>query len=249
MSAALDAWGREIERHSGGRIVVVPVETNTTDNTITIPPEFPGRPIVRDLLLDEPFVRQFTAAHALTVNHLPGRLHFILLNQARASDWGGLDPEPLLAHEYGHIWLQALGYRSPDADGTCVPTHAGDIVQHVLIRDETRRRGFAYDAFWKANQERWLDAATGPLPLDSCGRLQLLSAWLDASLGYSERTWPRRAAFLEYLDRNYASLLPVQRELHDLLGALDLKDRSRYEYSLRVTLRICRAHDTFVKAP
>ncbi len=240
----LPKWRQEIEALTGGRIVTVPVFTNTAENTLRIPPDFAGRAIVRNLLRDESFVRQFIRAHALNVNYTgaDGVFHFILLNTALAEDWKGSE-EALLGHEYGHIWLNAQGYRSPRYENggiaACVLTHAGDVVQHVLIREEARRRGFNYLSFWTRNIERWLrqgevDAAR----LDACQKVQLAAMYLDTTLALTRENWEP----LERFESRVRELLPaVPREvaaLKDALGAADLWDRSLYEWALQRSIEI-----------
>lgn len=240
----LPQWRREIEALTGGRIVTVPVFTDRSDNTLRIPPEFAGRSVVRSLLLKEDFVRQFMRAHALNVNYsgAEGVFHFILLNTALGEEWKGSE-EALLGHEYGHIWLNAHGYRSPRyEDGEialCVLTHAGDVVQHVLIREEARRRGFNYIRFWTRNIERWLDDDTvDPAKFDACQKVQISAMFLDTMLALSRETW-------EPLDRFEARMRKVAPQtpdnvaaLKDLLAGTNLWDRSLYEWALQRSIEV-----------
>lgn len=239
MTPRLAAWQKEIEALSGTPVVLVPVAT-TPANTLTIPAAFVGRAVVRRLLLDEAFVVQLLRAHALTVTMTEaGQSYaFVLRNEARAADWQG-DPDGLLGHELGHLWLHALGYRSPSATADpCLATFAGDIVQHMLIRDELRRRGIGYDAFWTRLQTAWLVGPPAPLPADRCGRLQLLATWMDAALGYSVALWPERARYLEHLRTAYPSLAPAADALEADLGGRELWDRSVYEWGLRRVVKV-----------
>jgi hypothetical protein len=238
---SLAAWQREIEQTGGGRLIVVRVETDRTENTLRIPADFPGRALVRRFLLDENFVGQLVRAHSLSINTAgeEGRFHFILLNMALALDWEGLE-DSLLAHEFGHIWLHVHGYRSPSqSGGNCLATSAGDIVQHVLIRDETARRGLPGGAYLLRNLESWLREMERPSPgaaLDACRRLQVISMWLDAALGTDDRQWPLRARFMAGFAENYSTLAATAEKLAAFLGGLDLRDRSHYEAALNFTL-------------
>ncbi|MBL8217560.1 MAG: hypothetical protein JNK87_42965 [Bryobacterales bacterium] len=240
MTPRLTAWQKEIEALGGTPVVLVPV-TTTPENTLTIPAAFPGRAVVARLLGDEAFVVQLLRAHALTVtlSEAGQRYSFVLLNQARAADWEG-DPEGLLGHELGHLWLQALGYRSPAASAgdPCLATFAGDIVQHILIRDELRRRGIGYDAFWTRLQTAWLAGPPVALPADRCGRLQLLAAWMDAALGYTDAEWPARGRYLQHLRAQYPSLAPYADTLAGKLGDRVLWDRSLYAWALGRVLNV-----------
>ncbi len=238
---SLAQWQREIEQAGGGRLVVVRVETDRAENVLRIPAEFPGRGLVRNFLLDDSFVAQLVRAHALSLNATgeDGLFHFILLNMALAVDWEGLE-DSLLAHEFGHAWLHVQGYRSATRlDTPCLATIAGDIVQHVLIREEAGRRGFSAGAYSRRNLESWLDAMESPshtAPLDPCRRLQALSMWMDAALG--EPDWPRRSRFLALFDSRYAALSDPARRLESFIAGLNLWDRTHYEAALHFTLQL-----------
>lgn len=243
---ALEAWQQEIESLSAGRLVLVRVETSPLDNTLRIAAEFAGRAIIVQLLQRESFVRQFVQAHALNVNYTgdDGAFHFILLNQARAADWDGLETA-LLGHEYGHIWLAVQGYRSPVFAESCLATATGDIVQHVLIRQETARRGFDYLAFWKRTHDAWLAREAGiaePPELDICGQLLLASEWVDAKLAFSAGGWMNRDAYLRLLGARHPQWQNVVEELAAMLSPIDLWDRSLYQSALhRVGATLSRA--------
>lgn len=229
-------WQAEVEAQSGGIVVIVRVETDPGQNVLRIPPNFPGRSVVAGLLQQETFVAQLVRAHALTVNYsgTEGTFHFILLNMALAPDWEGME-DSLLAHELGHVWLHANGYRAVDSEVSCLATHAGDIVQHVLIREETRRRGFDYMRFWTRSQEKWLLAqenSDAVIVLEGCRALQLISAWMDAELGLTETQWPLRERYLRLLRVRFSDFTPVVTDLRTLLAGLDLWDRSLYEFAL-----------------
>lgn len=240
--STLAEWGTEIEQLDGSTIVTVEVETEPVENLLRIPAQFAGRPIVAAFLQEPKNVLQLTRAHALTLNWSgAGQVfHFILLNMARAADWEGRR-DALLAHEYGHIWLQATGYWSPEYDNSCLAIHSGDIVQHVLIREETRRRGFDYMEFWKQPQEAWLAAQQGPVELDRCQRMQLASAYLDARLGLTNAQWEKRGQYLGAIWRDYAPIATVGEELANFMEGLDLWDRSLYQTAMERSARSLQA--------
>lgn len=235
MKPTVASWLAEVEELSGGRTVIVPVETDRVRNTISIPPLFPGRDVVRELLMQESFVAQFIRAHALTVNtERDGqRFHFVLLNMDLADQWEA-HREHLLAHEAGHLWLNALGYRSLNADPSspraCIATHAADIVQHVLIRHEMRRRGFDM-SFWIHNQQAWLkqlgDASRATVV--GCERAQAVSLWVDGALGLNAELWPGWNARTR---EAFPDLVPIGERIARFLNGMDLWDRSLYEAAL-----------------
>lgn len=236
---ALETWQQEIESVSAGRIVLVRVETVQPENTLRIPPSFPGRPVMARLLRQDSFVRQLVQAHALTVNYsgAEGVFHFVVLNEARAAEWEGHEPV-LLAHEYGHVWLAAQGYRSPAFDDACLATATGDIVQHILIREETARRGFDYPAFWKRVHDTWLSKespVSQPAVLQPCQQLLLITEWMDATLGFASGEWPNREAYFELLAARHPELVPVVEALAAWLRPRDLWERSVYQSALHQT--------------
>ena len=227
---------------SSGSVVLVRVESVRADNTMRIAPDFPGRTIIVRLLGQESFVRQLMLAHALSVNYQgpEGRFHFILLNEARGADWNGLE-SALLAHEYGHIWLAALGFRSPVFDDSCLATAVGDIVQHVLIREETARRGFDYAAFWKRTHDLWLaeeEKGNEAPVLDRCRSLLLMIEWTDAEIGFSDEEWPSRPAYLQTLRGRHPDLSVRIDALAAWMRDRNLWDRSVYESALFNVARI-----------
>lgn len=237
----LDTWREEIESLSAGKIVLVRVETEQPENVLRIPAEFPGRAVIARLLTQEPFVRQLVQSHALNVNYTgeEGAFHFILLNMARAADWQGREAD-LLAHEYGHIWLAAKGYKSPAYADRCLAIAAGDIVQHILVREEAARRGFDYPAFWKQTHDAWLEkeaAVTEQPSLDACQKLLLVSEWVDATLAFEEGGWANRDAYLRLLSQRHPTLQPVVEELAAWLSDADLWDHGTYQSALQHVAR------------
>ncbi|MCS7024078.1 MAG: hypothetical protein NZV14_04720 [Bryobacteraceae bacterium] len=238
MKPSARSWLAEVEQLSGHRVVVVPVETNRATNTISIPADFPGRPVVRELLMQENFVAQFVRAYALTVSASQSgqRFHFVLLNLARAEQWQD-HREQLLAHEAGHLWLDALGYRSLQVDPSdpqaCLATHASDIVQHILIRQEMQRRGFD-SSFWIFNQQEWLRQLpeSGPVNVAGCERAQVVSLWLDGALGLNPSVWPQWPIWKVRTRQAFPDLVAAAERLASFLENLNLWDRSLYEAAL-----------------
>ncbi len=238
MNPALESWQSEIQTLSGGVLVMVPVETDPVENVLRIPPSFPGRPIVAQLLSNESFVVQLTRAHALNANVSgpQGVHHFILLNMARSADWKDLE-DSLLAHEFGHVWLNAMGYRALDSSSdplrACLATHAGDMVQHILIREEGKRRGLDVSAFWLRIQETALSRENQPLPeLSRCERWQAAAEWLDAVEGAPG--WPLLPRYEMMMRRRFPQLIEPLAVIRSTLHGRDLWDRSLYEYALRM---------------
>lgn len=233
-----------MEQASGGLVVIVPVETDPIQNALRIPPAFPGRPVMAKLLSEESFVVLLLRAHALNVNYrgAEGVFHFIVENQARSADWNEME-DSLLAHEFGHIWLNAIGYRSPQSDTTdapaaCLAAHTGDIVQHILIRDEAQRRGVDVMRFWLHVQEMALtlpESQTAP-QLDRCQKWQAAAEWLDAVLGAPQ--WPLLDRYQTKMRAYYPVLIPFITQIREWIEPLNLWDRSIYEYAMQKLTRV-----------
>jgi len=195
LSPALTEWKSEIEAASDGRLIAVRIFTDPVNRQIRLPPDIPAIEVLERYLDNTAFLEQFTLAHALTIDYqgVEGRLFFVLLNMALAGGWGG-DEDALLAHEFGHVWLNLHGYPSLAFRGAeaCVALHASDIVQHELLRQDFRRRGIDYDSFWIRNLERAhleLAARQGQAAAEEspCRRLAGLTLWIDVRLGLTSR--------------------------------------------------------------
>lgn len=219
----------------------MPVETDRARNLLRIPAQFPGRSVLARYLMQESFVAPLIRAYAISSNYRgpEGRFHFVLLNMARSGEWSGMEPE-LLAHEYGHLWLDALDYASLSFEASalaCAATHASDIVQHILIRQEARRRGFDVMRFWIRIQEKWLDEqaqaqAAEASALEPCERMQLFSHWMDAELGLSEAQWGRWREYRARVERYFEGEQEGIEQLKLWLKQYDVSDRSYYEVAM-----------------
>jgi hypothetical protein len=245
LSPALTKWKAEIEERDGGKIILVPIETDAKSNTMILPEDIEARPVLRRFFLSEDFRGQLASAHALTVNSDPaeGKFHFILLNMARAEQWREAE-EALLAHEFGHIWLNATGYSGlpyqPGPD-SCLAINAGDVVQHVLIRREMKRRGIPNLPYWLPNLERSLAAleqagAAAP-PLTGCPKLVQLTQWVDARLGLTVEDWSKLPRFLALLEKDYPDLAPLADDLAEYIGYRDISDPEQYRRVLEFSRR------------
>ena len=196
LGGGLDHLKADIEA-AGVTLVVVPVTTDTERNVMTIPSGFPHRAVVVRYLSNDSFRREFYAANALTVGQEgpAGKVSFVLLNMAREPEWGPYR-EGLLAHEFGHVWLSANGFRSsPFQEGpeACVGIHAADILHHILIRQEMRRREIDDQAFWHSlfdGVRRQLEQSAADSPVSPCEKLILLSQWMDLRFGYGDSAEP-----------------------------------------------------------
>ncbi len=250
LTERLAAWKDKIERLGGGRVIPVRVHHDRERNLLILPADAAERAVARRYFLQPEFLAGFNAAHALALNYSgpEGRLHFILLNMARAAEWIAGE-ESLIAHELGHAWLNARGWTLPDFEGgpsACVRIHAGDIVQHVLIRAEMSRRGFAWRDYLAPNLEETLarierhEPSAPPAP--PCQRAWQIALWVDVRLGLSTADWDRRDRFLDACGRAYPGLRALTDELCERVAAADLNDRDQYRRTLEwVEDRLTRA--------
>jgi hypothetical protein len=242
-SAALREWTREIEA-AGGQVIPVRVVTDPNGGAMRFEGEVAHRGVVARYMADDNFRAQLVAAHALTLNYRgpEGRLHFIIMNIARAPEWSD-HAEGMLAHEVGHAWLDAMGYAGVTYESgsqACLSTHITDVVQHVMIRSEMRRRRIDSTGYWLSKLTPLiadLESGNPPKVAGPCGQALLLSQWLDARLGTSPEAWeklrPIELAFAEA----YPEVGRCAADIESLLRVADLMDPVAY----RTVLEAVRA--------
>jgi len=238
LTERLKKWKAEIEQR-GELVVVVRIGTDRETNQIRVPPATPRRFVVARYLADERFAEQFRRTHAMTINYQAedGRAHLVLLNMDRAAEFKDAE-EALIAHEFGHAWLDALGFRSPDYSGQarpCLAIHTGDIVQHILIRRELETRGFPYRDNWIRNLDLTLDALheeNPPAPGGECDSLARVALWIDVRLGLNPESWSRHGEFDAAFRRHFPELAATVDELVQVLNAVDVTVQERYRRAL-----------------
>ena len=221
------------------------VFTDPATAVVTLPADAPERWLITRYLRNENFLREFAATQAVTVHYVgpEGKFHLVLLNMARAAEWGAHE-EAILGHELGHIWLYAQQTPSPvyeEKADSCVTIHAGDILEHVLIREELQARGIDYPSYWRPQAGAMLDqleAGAGPAEdeMPVCRLMALLSLWLDARLGLDENAWNRFDDFEARMSRQFPRLRPLADELTRRVGAADLHDYDTYLAVLKEVL-------------
>lgn len=237
LSPDLAKWKEEIEAVRQSKVVLARVFTDRARNELILPADAAERPILRQYFLNPAFVAEFVHMHAATLNHIGagGLIHFIVLNMARAEEWAGYE-DAVLAHELGHVWLFVNNYPAPAFEGrenSCIAIQAGDAVQHVLIREEIRRRGIEFLPFWKRNLATQLETLLAHSPADFaglplCRQVSLLTQWVDVRLGLSPQTWADYDRFSEAMTRSFPMLAPAVGEVVELLSGADLHDRDAY---------------------
>jgi hypothetical protein len=227
------------------------VDYDPASHELRIPEDAEGREILARYFRQPAFRTQFIAAHALTINHQgpEGKLHFILLNGASAAQWTGME-DALLAHELGHAWLDERGYKSPAyaaAERSCVAIHAGDMVQHILIRDETNRRGIAARHYWLRNlraASAYLENRPAGQAEPPCQKLIRLTQLLDVRLGLSQQDWDGFDHFLELYQTSYPDLLTHADAMESFLRDHDVSQPADFAAALEfVKDRLERLYD------
>lgn len=245
LSPQLDDWKREIETRGKGRVIIARIPT--MDGALTLPADTEQRAILRRFFRLETFRAQFTRTHAVSINYddVEGKFHFVLLNTARAGEYPDAE-DAVLAHEFGHLWLNVQGLASPlytPGPRSCQAVHVGDIVQHVLIRSELRTRGIAFLNYWVRNLEAALQQIgaqpqqSGAKP-DPCRRLERFALLMDVRLGLTPESWERRADFLTRLDESDPALSPAAGDLEAFLKPLDLTQAEDYARAIDFTRAI-----------
>lgn len=245
LTPPLAKWKADIEATGKTTVVLARVFTDAGRNELVLPDDAEFRPFLRTLLLSESFVTQFVQTHAISVNSNTGLrpISVVLLNMARAADWDGQE-DSVIAHEFGHIWLHARGYQAPHvARGlSCEAVHAGDIVQHILIREQMRIRRIDFLPFWIRTLESALDQMNKPAgdqaqqPTDRCQRISRLALWVDVVLGLSDKEWSRRPALLAAFRKNFPELDQPAAGIATMLRGRNLQGPQTYQRLLREVL-------------
>jgi hypothetical protein len=201
LTPALMQWRQEIEKE-GRPVHITKVDHDPANNTYGLPRGTPHRELFAGYLRTSEFLADFQHLYAATVTHNAkgAEAYLIMLNMARFDEWKDA-AEAVLAHELGHLWLQSRGYPAPAYQPgplSCVSMFSGDVVQHILIRQELDRRGIQH----RRLAQRVLDAtarhlAANPKPPESdrCLLVRQAAQLVDAALGMRGESWPGREAY------------------------------------------------------
>ncbi len=194
---AVEGWRRETEALLGGpvKILTLPAEDLAEED----------RALLDAYWANPAFQQAFARAQALTLSVRWGGVlrPYVLLNREQIAN-SRQDVAILVAHELGHVWLQAQGMLPPRFAGGCLAAHVGDIVQHARIRQEMDRRGvdwrpsYRRDYQWAWERSR---GGTGGATGDECFRAQRLSLMLDVRLGFGAEEGGWRNEYLAILGR------------------------------------------------
>ncbi len=230
----LEQWKSEIEARLFHRIEILRI---------------PGDPVPaedRDVLFSyfskPDFAQSFSRTQALTFRYeREGRTRsLILLNLPRLQSTQNTIPA-IIAHELGHLWLGSLGLNPPVYDagpGACLAIHAGDIVQHILLRAESDRRGIpwreSYIRDYTAAAETFRNNTPGGSG-DNCFRAQRLSLIIDVRTGFAPHSFPVREEYLAALARQDPAVEAIAIELIEALDTRLTLDPADYRAALALS--------------
>ncbi|WP_031497650.1 hypothetical protein [Bryobacter aggregatus] len=235
LPGVLEEWKSEIEARNNSRVAIVRLPGD--------PVPMEDRAVLGSYFRRPEFVESFSRSQALTFRYeIEGRSRsLILLNQQRIAQTSNT-PAALISHELGHIWLASLGLIPPEfvaGPQACLAVHFGDIVQHMLIREESDRRGVE----WRGPYARDYEAAYESLRRDqspnqlgdACYRAQRLSLIVDVRSGFAPHEFPGREDYLNLLAGQDPEAEAIAIELLERLdGRLSL-DKSDYEAALQLS--------------
>jgi hypothetical protein len=229
-ASVLDNWRAEIEQLDHSKILIMRVAENTP------PPADPeARSIITEVFRSPGFASQFSRAEAMSVTN--GKYHFVLINPALTPDSGY---EAVLGHEFGHLWLKAMGYPSlvyQGGDAGCLAINAGDMIQHVLIREQLDRRKISWRGRWHQNLEKTADAleqsSAGQPVAPICQRLAQIAMWVDVRLGIDAGQWKDSDRFEKAMSAAFPELRKGVGEIAETLSKLNLSDKTIHRQALQ----------------
>lgn len=228
---ALEEWKSEIEARTFQRIEIVRVPGDP------IPAE--DQDVLFQYFAKPDFAASFQQSQAITFRYERGgkSRSLILLNAPRIQTTHN-SVAALLTHELGHIWLASLGLLPPvyePGPRACLAIHTGDIVQHMLMRAESDRRGIP----WRPSYERDYTAAADSLrgapesgAGDDCLRAQRLSLMLDVRTGFEPKSFAAREEYLDALGRQDPVAEAISIELMEELSGRVSLDPAEYRWAL-----------------
>lgn len=181
-------WCKELESSGRAEVYVAYVEWDRRENTYSLPPETPKREYFTQYLRNPEFARSFQQAHALTAAHRQTNgpeVYLIFVNMGLRDQWREYETV-LLAHELAHVWILVQGFPSPRSQpgkAGCLSVATADLVQHVLLREELRRRGIDHSEYQRSKVRHTLESPADAAPSqDQCLQVGLVSEWVDTRL-------------------------------------------------------------------
>lgn len=230
----LEEWRKEIEAGGDSRILLARVNWDRQANTYSLPPDTPQREWFSQYLRDPEFAAQFQRVHAITASRREGDrfLFLIFLNRGLLNQWGEFE-EALIAHELFHAWFIAQKYpvpRSQPGKAGCLSVATLDLVQHVVMRDELRKRGVDHAKYQRRKRDIVVEEGAR-LPAgtetDPCLRVSAVSEWVDMRLELGPDSEYEAMA-----ERLFPGIGAIGVEFAGYLSTRDLRDRAVHREAL-----------------
>ena len=235
LSTPLADWATEIGRLTGSPVVILRLQNGVPPNVE------PHRRLIARYFTDPSFVEMFSAAQAMSINPKDPLVKFqyvLINNQLAPQDSGGV--EGLVAHELGHLWIKAQGFSTAQfvpGKTACLSVVTGDIVQHIVMRNELDRRQIQWRPAWirgiepaLAQLEKDADRSGDKVPV--CQKLAQILLWVDIKLGISVNDWPKRTRFLELMAIRFPEVATIAEPLCDSLGNAQLLNKQVHREAL-----------------
>lgn len=237
---AIEHWRSDLREEFGAGIPIVWVGPGLQGDA-------EGMALAERQLADEGFRAQFQLMQAAAVTEsLPsgGQRIVVLMNEAWRQTWSGHEAA-LLGHELGHVWLRLRRLPAPAYSGgttACLAVHAGDIVQHVLIRAEMERRDIDHKSFLMKSLDDTTPALKqGAAARDLCANARQTAMWVDARLALRGMDWPGRDDYENAAGRLYPEAAVAVDRILELLNQKDLNDRFVHRQALIDVFAVLRA--------
>jgi hypothetical protein len=254
----LRQWRDEIEGDGLRKVVAARVYTNRSTGVVHLPRDVEERDLLLPYFRNTNFLKELLATHALNINeNLDGRfVHYILLNMARAAEWGRYE-EAVVGREMGRAWLYSQNYSFPVFEGkqhSCLAVMSADMLQNRLIRAELERRGIDYLPYWTSMLDTALAAMeeSEPKPHEEipvCRLMSQMALWVEVRTGLSSERWPGYERFEAQMRRHYPILEQNTADLQERISGTELGDQEAYDNLLHYTLNKMYGFVTLVLRP
>ena len=235
LSGPLGDWATEIGRLTGSPVVILRLQNGEPPNAE------PHRRLITRYFTNTSFVEMFSAAQAMSINPKDPVVKFqyvLINNQLAPRDIAGVDG--LVAHELGHLWIKAQGFSTAQfvpAKTACLSVITGDVVQHIVMRNELDRRQIQWRPAWirgiepaLTQLEKDVDRTGDKVPV--CQKLAQILLWVDIELGISSKDWPKRTRLLELMAIRFPEVASIAEPLCDGLRNAQLLNKQVHRAAL-----------------
>lgn len=235
LSGPLGDWATEIGRLTGSPVVILGLQNGEPPNAE------PHRRLITRYFTNPSFVEMFSAAQAMSINPKDPVVKFqyvLINNQLAPRDIAGVDG--LVAHELGHLWIKAQGFSTAQfvpGKTACLSVITGDVVQHIVMRNELDRRQIQWRPAWirgiepaLTQLEKDVDRTGDKVPV--CQKLAQILLWVDIELGISSKDWPKRTRLLELMAIRFPEVASIAEPLCDGLRNAQLLNKQVHRAAL-----------------